>query len=227
MALTPNQGLILPDGTDNANVPLSVSELVQGTSPTNGLENRLVERYLSIADRTARNPAPVEGEFSYLADLNRYDSYNGTLWVPVMPGALFFGRQTVSQNLPNAASTAVTFDTEDIDNLSGHSGGTPSRYTAQVAGWYSVEGGGSFAANGTGIRTVQITKNGVDVPGSGTSLPASAALSLRMTTRKVLVSAIVGDFFEITMFQNSGGILATAVTSTEQASFVVQWVGPL
>jgi hypothetical protein len=83
MALTTNQGLILPDGTDNANVPLTFTDFV--TTAGSGMENRLVQRYLSIADRTARNAAPNEGEISYLADLNRYDGYTGSAWVALYP----------------------------------------------------------------------------------------------------------------------------------------------
>ncbi len=79
MALTTNQGLDIPDGTDNANVPLSF------TNYNTALENRLVQRYLSIADRTARNAAPFEGELSYLADLDRYEKYTGTVWTTLIP----------------------------------------------------------------------------------------------------------------------------------------------
>lgn len=79
MALTTNQGLDIPDGTNNANVPLSFANY------NGGVENRLVERYLSIADRTARNATPFEGELSYLADLNRYEFYNGTAWALLIP----------------------------------------------------------------------------------------------------------------------------------------------
>lgn len=79
MALTTNQGLDIPDGTDNANVPLSF------TNYNTGLENRLVQRYLSVADRTARNALPFEGELSYLIDLDRYDRYTGTAWVDLVP----------------------------------------------------------------------------------------------------------------------------------------------
>jgi len=86
MAVTTNQGLILPDGTDNANVPLTFTDFVLGVS---GMENRLVQRYLSIADRTARNPAPNEGEISYLSDLNRYDTYTGSAWIPLYPQHAF------------------------------------------------------------------------------------------------------------------------------------------
>ena len=83
MALTTNQGLILPDGTDNANVPLTFTDFV--TTAGSGVENRLVQRYLSIADRTTRNPAPNEGELSYLNDLNRYETYTGATWIPLIP----------------------------------------------------------------------------------------------------------------------------------------------
>lgn len=78
MALTTNQGLDIPDGTDNANVPLSF------TNYNTGVENRLVQRYLSIADRTARNAAPFEGELSYLIDLNRYEWYTGAAWTALL-----------------------------------------------------------------------------------------------------------------------------------------------
>lgn len=102
MALTTNQGLILPDGTDNANVPLTFTDFV--TTAGSGIENRLVQRYLSIADRTARNPAPNEGELSYLADLNRYESYTGTAWISVYPQHAFAADVTGF----NTTSTAYT-----------------------------------------------------------------------------------------------------------------------
>lgn len=87
MAVTTNQGLILPDGTDNANVPLTFTDFV--TTAGSGMENRLVQRYLSVADRTARNPAPNEGELSYLSDVDRYEGYNGTAWISLYPQTTF------------------------------------------------------------------------------------------------------------------------------------------
>jgi hypothetical protein len=96
MALTANQGLDIPDGSDNANVPLSF------TNYNTGVENRLVQRYLSIADRTARNAAPFEGELSYLIDLNRYEWYTGAAWTNLLfswaysfDGALFTTASTI------------------------------------------------------------------------------------------------------------------------------------
>lgn len=100
--LTTNQGLILPDGTDNANVPLSFTDFV--TTAGSGMENRLVQRYLSAADRTVRNPTPNEGELSYLIDTDAFFFYNGTAWVPLVKG--FVTDLTRSAN--NAGFTAET-----------------------------------------------------------------------------------------------------------------------
>lgn len=103
MALTTNQGLILPDGTDNANVPLTFTDFV--TTAGSGMENRLVQRYLSIADRTARNPAPNEGELSYLSDVDRYEGYNGSAWISLYP------QTTFSVDNPNFATSSAVYTT--------------------------------------------------------------------------------------------------------------------
>src|SRR5262249_15891805 len=81
--ITTAQGLTLPATTAADNVPVSFAAY------NTGVESRLVLRYLSIADRTARHGAPTEGELSYLIDLNRYDTYTGTAWVPIYPTTVF------------------------------------------------------------------------------------------------------------------------------------------
>lgn len=88
--LTTNQGLTLPATTDADNVPVSMTAY----NGPNGVESRLVQRFLSIADRTARNPAPTEGELSYLIDLNRFENYTGTAWVAIYPVTVFGANPT-------------------------------------------------------------------------------------------------------------------------------------
>src|SRR3972149_3313644 len=83
--LTTDQGLSLAATTDADNVPVSMTAY----NGPNGVESRLVKRYLSVADRTARNPGPTEGELCYLLDLNRYESYTGAAWVPLYPVTTF------------------------------------------------------------------------------------------------------------------------------------------
>jgi hypothetical protein len=77
--LTADQGLVLPDTTDNDAVPASLAAFAAG------VELRLFKVYASIADRTARNPTPTEGQFCWLLDLNRCDYYSGAAWVPFLP----------------------------------------------------------------------------------------------------------------------------------------------
>jgi hypothetical protein len=82
MSQTTNQGLIVPDTTAVNNVPADLTTLLTGSgTPANALENRLVQRFLSSVDRTARNPSPFEGELSWLSDTNQFEYYNGTAWV--------------------------------------------------------------------------------------------------------------------------------------------------
>jgi hypothetical protein len=100
--ITTDQGLTLPATTDADNVPLSMTAY----NGPNGVESRLVKRYLSIADRTARNGAPTEGELSYLIDLNRYDTFNGTAWVPLYP-VTAFAALTTSFTTTSAAFTTA------------------------------------------------------------------------------------------------------------------------
>ncbi len=100
MSLTTNQGLELPDGTDVANVPLAM------TNYNVGSENRLVQRYISSADRTARNALPNEGELSYLADLNRYEFFQPVIgWLPLIPAYAF------SSNTPLFTTTSTVYTT--------------------------------------------------------------------------------------------------------------------
>lgn len=100
--LTTDQGLSLPATTDADNVPVSMTAY----NGPNGVESRLVKRYLSIADRTARNAAPAEGELSYLIDLNRYETYTGTAWVPLYPSTAFAALVTSFTTTSVAYTTA-------------------------------------------------------------------------------------------------------------------------
>lgn len=103
---TTDQGLILPLATDADNVPLSMTAY----NGPNSVESRLVKRYLSVADRTARNPAPTEGELSYLLDINRYEYYTGAAWLPLVTGA-FVGETTRIVSSAGFTTTETVLDT--------------------------------------------------------------------------------------------------------------------
>lgn len=165
MVATTNQGLILPDGTDNANVPLTFTDFVLGAT---GMENRLVQRYLSIADRTARNPAPNEGELSYLADLNRYDTYTGAAWTPLFASPVqdYSATGGLGINSPTYTTVGIT--------LVGQS------YVVPASGQLRVDFGAvldNTAANATFIAP-QLNTGGI-VGGGVAIVSASDAIAIR------------------------------------------------
>lgn len=138
-------------------------------------------------------------------------------------------RQTVVQSIPNGTGTPITWDVEDWDK---NPAGTPqhdnvtnnSRFTAVFAGIYELGGAGGFAANVTGQRVTAWIINGSTVNGSQVSDQALGALGNKVAARSKLVFLNVGDYVELTLFQNSGGPLNTNVTSNEQSSAMIRWV---
>lgn len=97
-----NQGIPLQQGADPANLP---SAQVSWDSV---MENRLVQRYLNEADRTARNPAPNAGEVAYLIAEGRQETFNGLAWVSSYPRNLFqFARRTTDAAVINNSVALV------------------------------------------------------------------------------------------------------------------------
>lgn len=72
---TPDQQITVPIGTDTADAPQAFLDYTADVEP------RLVLKYASVADRTARHTAPQEGDLTGLAAENRYDVYNGSVYV--------------------------------------------------------------------------------------------------------------------------------------------------
>jgi hypothetical protein len=124
--------------------------------------------------------------------------------------------QTTAQPIPNAAFTAITWDTEVVDTHNGHDLVTnPSRYTAPVAGWYHVEGQVSWAPNATGRRIVSFFVNGAELGYlRGESVPTATAASSAASDSSGKVFLNVGDYIEVRAFQSSTAALNTAVTPT-------------
>lgn len=90
-----NQGIPEQQGADPANLP-SAQVSWDGV-----MENRLVQRYASIADRTARRPAPNENELSTLVDVDRVEVYDSANWISG------FSRDLYANIRRNADGTAV------------------------------------------------------------------------------------------------------------------------
>jgi hypothetical protein len=139
----------------------------------------------------------------------------------------FEGRQTSTQSLTSGAGTAILLDTEDVDNDNGHSTVTnTSRYTAQTAGRFQVSGGVGYASNATGARLAFFAINAGNNNGSGTELAAVGGGAVTLVpARTKTVFLNVGDYVELFGLQSSGGALGTDVTTLDQSTMSVRWVG--
>jgi hypothetical protein len=128
--------------------------------------------------------------------------------------------QTISQTLSNGTWTAISQDSTVLDTDGQHSGSiNNSRFTCQVAGWYTVAGAVAFNANSTGSRAADIYRNGSPLLiASGAITAASNAIHVAVAAGLGLQLA-VGDYLELYGWQNSGGNVTTAV-GTQYSSFL-------
>ncbi len=80
---------------------------------------------------------------------------------------VFQAFRSSAQSIPNATVTAISWDSVDTDVLTGWAGGTPTRYTPNVAGKYVVSGHVGYSnSSSTSYRYVLAGKNGTAVAGS-------------------------------------------------------------
>lgn len=112
--ITTDQGLILPVGTDVNDVVTHLASYTGATGVTSGqtgVESRLVKRYLSATDRTARNPTPATGELSFRIDAAVYEYYTGAVWAPVTakyPETILKGVNVTNAGNPIATTSGTT-----------------------------------------------------------------------------------------------------------------------
>lgn len=159
----------------------------------------------------ATNYAP--GQYNTAALMNVIGN-NGTF---LTNPPLYAGYQSAAQSIANSTVTALTMDSSVVDSYGGHSNVTnPSRYTAQVAGYYFIIAQVGYAVNASGNRLIEMRKNG-----SGATLPLGQGVGLAPTTANnsanqvcALVLLAVGDYIEAITYQTSGGSLNTVPAQT-------------
>ena len=140
---------------------------------------------------------------------------------------LFVGTQTTSQNVLTGVWTPINFNTEQFDTYGGHDNVTNnSRYTAQVAGYYSVCGVVCWAANATNVRAARIHVNGNVVQGTSQMFPTSSTNVTGVATPTRCIYLNVGDYVEVAGYNNSGAAspgLATSVAADLASALYVIW----
>ncbi|MFF0295544.1 hypothetical protein ACFYST_06035 [Kitasatospora sp. NPDC004614] len=136
----------------------------------------------------------------------------------------FVGTQSVVQSVAGSTWVPLGLDTTQVDSYGGHSNTVnSSRYTARVAGWYTVCGVAVFTVNSAGGRGSRIQVNGNPVPGTASfGVPGgSNAAAVATPTRDVYLA--VGDYVEIAGWQGSSGALSTLVASDVSSSLYARF----
>jgi hypothetical protein len=117
-----------------------------------------------------------------------------------------------AQSIPNNTSTAVTFNSNVFDTSSIHStSSNTSRLTMPTAGYWQFSYKISFnSSNTTGSRIAFIRKNGSDVIGAAVfAIPSATVATSCVNT--FMQNAAASDFFEVFVFQNSGGAVTVGI----------------
>lgn len=105
----------------------------------------------------------------------------------------------------------LSFDSATVDSYGGHSAtSNPSRYTAQVSGWYLCSGEICFSSSQTtGFRSAVFQVNGTRYLGSAQDLPASPdSTNIAPATTPIFLNA--GDYVEMAAYSS----VATTTTTS-------------
>lgn len=143
-----------------------------------------------------------------------------TYFDPLYGGVKIYARaydSGATQTIPNATSTAITFNSESADTDTMHSTTTnTSRLTCNTAGLYLIEGNVRYTSGATGLRETEIYLNGL----AGKiiaimSMPVGATPAIITLKASVIYQLAVNDYVEVFAYQSSGGNL-TVITGVDE-----------
>jgi hypothetical protein len=148
--------------------------------------------------------------------------YNGLTYLLNPP--MFDLYSSVAQGIPNTTFQALGFDTNRIDTYTGHSTtSNNTRYTCQAAGYYWVHGQCSWAANATGVRALELAKNGTAIIDTE-DLQQTANLAGQTQHVMGIVQLAAGDYLELWAYQSSGAALSTSSSGNWQPNLSGFWL---
>lgn len=136
----------------------------------------------------------------------------GVKWAAASAGATGAGcyvYKNVSQSIPNATFTSVTWEVEWTDSNNIHSTTTNTdRFTVQTgqAGYYFISVNTNWQGSAVGIRQLIFAKNGTLNYGEPQNGTPNAGGTLSMVNSAFLNLA-VGDYITVSAYQTSGGAL--------------------
>lgn len=158
-----------------------------------------METWTDLSDPVAHTKAPAAWGLGILNNqklLKRMYPYTG------------IARRVANQNIPDNALTAISFDTEYLDEANYFDiSGAPTHITIPYKGRYAIEIGVTFGPSGVGVRKAQLWLNGaldeeyvidpVAAAGENTFLKWNFSTAQRQA----------GSYYELRVYQNYGGVL--------------------
>lgn len=149
----------------------------------------------------------------------------GTSSTPTFVGAR--AHHNTTQSINDSAWTALNLNSERYDTDAFHDTATNnSRLTVPSAkdGKYLITANVEFAANGTGVRFVQIFLNGITTIALYGPQPGHATLNNRMSVSTVY-DLVATDYVEIRVWQSSGGPLNSNSAANYAPEFTISLLG--
>jgi hypothetical protein len=211
---------------------------LQAEDPTLSAHQRLEQRVeeLEAGPRVGLKQLPMQALQERLLQNWQPEGDNLLLPQSVGPDAL----QAVPQarvyltSATNHTSTGnwqkVPLDTStfDLGADAAHFDNTNDRLLIHRSGLYLVQGSIIFAANGTGIRSLQLAPNG-STPSTGTGTIDTDAIAGSAAAGATLRGSTIwrfnaGDYVELYGFQSSGGNLAYSVGSPRLTWLSIAWL---
>lgn len=191
---------------------------------------------IEVADATARDAlftSPAQGDRVFRTDRQCEEIYFGLYnvstnvsgaavagWYPAPNQAVFSGtatKSTVNATVETVGATGYLY-TELADAFGWHSTSTNTdRITPNVAGIYRVTATVAWGTGATGIRRLQIAKNGVSVQESRNS---ASVLSTTNTLAYVVAMNGSSDYLNLNTYQDN----ATSLTSN--VAVTVEYIRP-
>lgn len=185
------------------------------------------------ADQVAAPAAsPVAGTAVTATELAN-DMTAGVAWLASRP--FFSGYQTSAESIPASTWTAVSLDTEQIDNYFGHSdSANPSRWyppqSANIqAGFHdyylatgSVKWASTLTSANAGIAGTRLTGGTVI---EGCKLAGASGHNIATWTADIMEVTASTDYIELTAFQNTAGALSTSNGAGALPWLQCRWVG--
>ena len=147
-------------------------------------------------------------------------------WVtPAAGGLTFVGvavKKTATQGTNNTTFTLLTWNSEDYDTDGFHDNSVNNQritIPAGKGGKYLVSGIIGWEPNATGVRIVNLRKNGSSVT-YVVALPAGPVSDFTTLPFSYVIEVVATDYLELNVYQSSGGALNVQTESRFQVSYL-------